>query len=97
MNDWLRTGPRSTERCRGGVIVDNASTDRTSEVAQIASSPEPPVRVTRCPTLGKGAAIKHGIGLSTHDVAGFMDADCATDLAALRVASDLWPAAPTSP
>jgi dolichyl-phosphate beta-glucosyltransferase len=79
----LPTGPVEV------LVVDNASTDRTSEVARIANTPELPVRVTRCPRAGKGAAVRHGVGLSTHDVVGFMDADCATDLAALRVAIDL--------
>lgn len=71
------------------IVVDNASTDRTGELALAASTPELPVRVTRCATLGKGAAVRHGIALTTHDVVGFMDADGATELTALRAASAL--------
>jgi glycosyltransferase involved in cell wall biosynthesis len=68
------------------IVVDNASTDATRHVAESASSPDLPVWVTTCAQPGKGAAVRHGMLRSTHDVVAFMDADGATDLSALRVA-----------
>jgi len=65
------------------VVVDNASDDDTAAVATAASCPAMPVRVVHCATRGKGAAVRHGIALTTDSVVGFMDADGATDLRAL--------------
>lgn len=65
------------------IVVDNASTDATAEVARAAGSLAMPVRVVLCPTRGKGAAVRAGIAETTADVVGFMDADGATDLSAL--------------
>jgi dolichyl-phosphate beta-glucosyltransferase len=65
------------------IVVDNASTDATAELARAANSVAMPVRVVRCDRQGKGAAVRAGIAESTADVVGFMDADCATDLSAL--------------
>jgi len=65
------------------IVVDNASTDRTAEVARAADSVAMPVRVIRCDVKGKGAAVRAGIAETTADVVGFMDADGATDLSAL--------------
>lgn len=71
------------------LVVDNASTDATRSLAEAADTPDLPVRVTSCAQLGKGAAVRHGMLMSTHDVVGFMDADGATDLAALPVARSM--------
>lgn len=71
------------------LVVDNASTDRTAEVALQMDSPVMPVRVLRCDARGKGAAVRAGIAATTSDVVGFMDADGATDLQALQVAARL--------
>jgi len=65
------------------IVVDNASTDGTAEVARVADSVAMPVRVIRCDIRGKGAAVRAGIAETTADVVGFMDADGATDLSAL--------------
>jgi dolichyl-phosphate beta-glucosyltransferase len=65
------------------VVVDNASTDRTAELALAHSTPELPVRVVRCEVRGKGAATRAGVAATTAEFVAFMDADGATDLAAL--------------
>ncbi len=82
----LRTYLLSARESAGPVeviVVDNASTDDTAEVARAASSKAMPVRVVACETKGKGAAVRAGMAYTTADVVGFMDADCATDLVAL--------------
>lgn len=66
------------------IVVDNACTDRTSEVALAADTPAMRVRVVRCETPGKGAAVRAGILATDAPVVGFMDADGATDLEALE-------------
>jgi len=71
------------------LVVDNASTDRTAEVAAAMDSPAMPVRVLRCDTRGKGAAVAAGIAATTADVVGFMDADGATNLEAFESAAAL--------
>jgi hypothetical protein len=71
------------------LVVDNASTDRTAEVALSLDSPAMPVRVVRCETRGKGAAVRAGIAESSADVVGFMDADGATGLEAFESAAAL--------
>ena len=65
------------------VVVDNASTDGTADVARAADSPALPVRVVRCPVPGKGAAVRAGIAATDAPLVGFMDADGATRLDAL--------------
>jgi glycosyltransferase involved in cell wall biosynthesis len=65
------------------IVVDNASTDATAQLARSASTVAMPVQVISCGVRGKGAAVRAGIAHSTADVVGFMDADCATDLSAL--------------
>ena len=65
------------------IVVDNASTDATAEVARRLDSPAMRVRVVRCERRGKGAAVRAGVAVSTAERIGFMDADGATDLAAL--------------
>lgn len=66
-------------------VVDNASTDRTAEVAGSFDTPSLPVSVLRCETPGKGAAVRAGVLATTDDVVGFMDADGATDLTAVAL------------
>ena len=70
-------------------VVDNASTDRTAEVAESFDHPALPVGVVRCATPGKGAAVRAGVLATTDDVIGFMDADGATDMSGLAVALEL--------
>ncbi|WP_232675882.1 glycosyltransferase [Nocardioides sp. R-C-SC26] len=71
------------------IVVDNASTDATTQVALAAHTSALPVRVVACPTRGKGAAVAAGIAVTTAPVVGFMDADGATRLSALVEATRL--------
>ena len=68
------------------IVVDNGSTDATAQVAAAADSPAMPVRVVRCETPGKGAAVRAGVAATDAAVIGFMDADGATRLDALEEA-----------
>lgn len=68
------------------IVVDNASTDDTARGARRASTPALPVRVVGCEVRGKGAAVRAGVAASEDALIGFMDADGATDLGALREA-----------
>ena len=65
------------------VVVDNASTDATAEVARSFDIPTMPVRVVHCGVRGKGAAVRAGVAATTHDRVAFMDADGATHFDAL--------------
>lgn len=69
------------------IVVDNASTDRTAEVARAADSAGLPVRVVRCDRRGKGAAVRAGLLATEADLVCFMDADGATGLDAIQ---DAW-------
>ncbi len=69
------------------LVVDNASTDRTAEVAREADSAALPVRVVRCDRRGKGAAVRAGLLATDADLVCFMDADGATGLDAIE---DAW-------
>lgn len=77
------SGPSGLARCMETIVVDNASTDGTIEVARAADSPELPVTVLRCDRRGKGAAVAVGVAASDADFVAFMDADGATSLDAL--------------
>jgi glycosyltransferase involved in cell wall biosynthesis len=65
------------------IVVDNASTDRTAEVAAELDSPGLPIRVVHCSVRGKGAAVRAGVAASDAELVGFMDADGATSMEAL--------------
>lgn len=66
------------------LVVDNASSDATAEVARTADSSAMPVRVIRCDQRGKGAAVRAGLLASTADLVCFMDADGATAFDAIE-------------
>ncbi|MCO6005978.1 glycosyltransferase [Actinoallomurus purpureus] len=70
------------------IVVDNASADATARIAARWSGPVP-VRLLRCATPGKGAAVRAGLLATTAPYVGFCDADMATDLAALDDALEL--------
>ncbi|QFG24065.1 glycosyltransferase [Actinomadura sp. WMMB 499] len=64
------------------IVVDNGSTDGTAGIARSWRGPVP-VRTIRCDRPGKGAAVRAGLLATRGPWVGFMDADMATDLAAL--------------
>ncbi|MFD0685237.1 glycosyltransferase [Actinomadura fibrosa] len=64
------------------IVVDNGSTDGTAEIVRSWRG-EVPVRLLSCERPGKGAAVKTGLAATRAPYVGFMDADMATDLAAL--------------
>lgn len=64
----------------GIIIVDNASTDRTEEVARKMAAGFGRVSARFLPEKGKGLAVKHGSLLSAADVVAFTDADLAVGL-----------------
>jgi glycosyltransferase involved in cell wall biosynthesis len=79
----------AAEPVRGGlevIVVDNASTDGTALAAAQADTRVLPVRVLYCAQRGKGAAVQAGVAATDDLIVGFMDADGATDLAALGTA-----------
>ncbi|TDB89176.1 glycosyltransferase [Actinomadura sp. KC216] len=65
------------------IVVDNASTDGTDEIVLSWDAGSVPVRLVRCARRGKGAAVRAGLLATNAPYVGFMDADMATDLAAL--------------
>ena len=71
------------------IVVDNASSDRTTAVALAESSAAMPVHVVHCATPGKGAAVRAGVAASQADVVGYLDADGATSLEAIASAMHL--------
>lgn len=64
------------------IVVDNASTDGTAGIVRSWDGPVP-VRLVSCEQKGKGAAVRAGLLATRAPYVGFMDADMATDLAAL--------------
>jgi glycosyltransferase involved in cell wall biosynthesis len=74
-----------SEHCRFAVevvIVDNASTDETLDIARQLSRRCEGTRVVRLDKKGRGGALKHAWRESRADVLSFMDIDLSTDLAA---------------
>jgi len=65
------------------VIADNGSTDATEEIGRALAKELPGVRYLRLSGRGKGLAIREAWKSADADVYVFMDADLATDLAAL--------------
>jgi dolichyl-phosphate beta-glucosyltransferase len=65
------------------LVVDDGSTDDTVAVARSLLAGRPGARVLERPHRGKGAAVAAGMAVATGDRVVFMDADLATDLAAL--------------
>lgn len=64
-------------------IADNASTDRTAEVAAALAIALPEVRSLRLEEKGRGRALKAAWSASRADVVAYMDVDLSTDLTAL--------------
>lgn len=64
-------------------VADNASTDRTWEIAQQLAAQSPRVRAVRLDRKGRGRALKTVWSLSAAPVVAYMDVDLSTDLRAL--------------
>lgn len=64
-------------------IADNASTDRTREVARRLAERHPQVHAVRLEQKGRGRALKAVWSTSEADVLAYCDVDLSTDLAAL--------------
>lgn len=66
------------------IVVDDGSSDRTAQVAAEAGRTTPRLRVIRLPhNRGKGAAVRAGVAAARGPIITFLDADNASDLAAL--------------
>jgi glycosyltransferase involved in cell wall biosynthesis len=65
------------------VIADNASTDRTPEIARALAGELTGVEVLRLAHKGRGRALRAAWGSSHADVVAYMDVDLSTDLRAL--------------
>ena len=62
-------------------IVDNASTDRTEEIANELCRRYPgKVQYIRIAEKGVGAAFRAGVAANTKDIVGYMDVDLSTDI-----------------
>lgn len=62
-------------------IVDNASNDRTEEIARALCDELPKqVRYIRIAEKGVGAAIRAGVAENQSDIVGYMDVDLSTDI-----------------
>jgi glycosyltransferase involved in cell wall biosynthesis len=71
------------DRCRFEfeiVIADNASTDRTPEIARELAREHDRVQVLRLEDKGRGRALKHAWGTSDAAILSYMDVDLSTDL-----------------
>lgn len=64
-------------------IVDNASTDGTTQVAESLASALGGIRVLRLKEKGRGRALKLAWSTSTAEVLAYMDIDLSTDLRAV--------------
>jgi len=64
-------------------IADNASTDRTLEIAQSLAQELPEVRVVHLPAKGRGRALRTVWLVSDAEVLAYLDVDLSTDLSAL--------------
>ncbi len=64
------------------VIADNASTDKTWEVAQALCQEHPDVAATHLDEKGRGRALRRAWLESTADIVSYMDVDLSTELTA---------------
>lgn len=62
------------------LVVDDGSTDRTSELADALAAADPRVRVHHQPNRGYGGALRSGFEHASGELIGFSDADLQFDL-----------------
>src|SRR5947209_7360594 len=79
LHGYLRSFPFSSRI----TIADNASTDRTWQIACDLSDELDGVECVRLAEKGRGRALHHVWSRSDADVLAYMDVDLSTDLAAL--------------
>lgn len=65
------------------VIVDNASSDTTSEIGQILADQFPDLTYRRLEERGRGRALRHAWQASSAEIVCYMDVDLSTDLESL--------------
>jgi dolichyl-phosphate beta-glucosyltransferase len=71
------------------VVIDNGSSDQTSDLVARTWSDRIPVHLVGCARPGKGAAVRRGILTSQAQFLGYMDADLATPIETLDVVMPL--------
>lgn len=71
-------------------IVDNASKDRTQEIAERLCEELTGVKYLRIEEKGVGAAFRAGIRENRAEIVGYMDVDLSTDLRALYVTKRIF-------
>ncbi len=71
------------------VVVDNGSSDTTTEAVDLAGRADVPMAVISCRTRGKGAAVRTGILFSHAPFVGYYDADLSTPPSAIVPGIDL--------
>lgn len=80
IRDFLDAQPYSAEV----LIVENASSDRTWDVANAAAEYDPRIRVLREPVRGKGAAVRRGMLASKGEYRFLCDADLSMPIEEVR-------------
>lgn len=70
-------------------IEDNASKDRTQEIAEDLCQRFPQVHYDRLEIKGVGAAFRSGVAHNTCDVVGYMDIDLSTDIKHMKDVIDI--------
>ncbi|MBR3244755.1 MAG: glycosyltransferase [Parasporobacterium sp.] len=76
-------------------IVDNASSDRTEEIARKLEQLHAKVSYIRIEEKGVGAAFRAGVAANTADIVGYMDVDLSTDLRTLLIMRKIFKKLPS--